>query len=264
MSLSVLGVNVDVLDRGTGEPVLFLHGNPDSSDAWTGVIDNLGEGYRCIAPDWPGFGRSQPAPDFDYSLSGHARFAAALLDALGVSEPVTVIGHDFGGVFGCAFAVEHEARVRRIVMMNAQFSSGYRWHRLARVWRTPVLGELFWALATRRMFVRGLRGASPRLPEEYANRAFDFVTPGMKGTVLKLYRASNPEDLRGWEDRLLALTKRVPTLAIWGDQDPYISPEYAEWFGGRSHHIADAGHWVQVEAPKEVARVLRQFLEETK
>ena len=123
MALSVLGVDIHVLDRGAGEPLLFLHGNPDSSDAWEGVIDHLGEGYRCIAPDWPGFGRSQPAPDFDYSLSGHARFVAALLDALAVSEPVTVIGHDFGGVFGCAFAVEHEARVRRLVMMKRMNSA---------------------------------------------------------------------------------------------------------------------------------------------
>jgi pimeloyl-ACP methyl ester carboxylesterase len=264
MTLSVLGVPVHVLDRGTGEPLLFLHGNPDSSDAWTGVIDHLGEGYRCIAPDWPGFGRSQPAPDFDYSLSGHARFVAALLDAIGVSERVTVIGHDFGGVFGCAFAVEHQERVRRLVMMNTQFSASYKWHRVAQIWRTPVLGELFFAFTTRGMFVRGLRSGSPNLPEEYANQAYELLTGDTKKAILRLYRESDPEKLVGWEERLLALTNRIPTLAIWGDQDPYISPSYAEWFGGRSHHVKEAGHWLQVEAPEEVARVLWQFLEETK
>lgn len=260
IKIEVQGANVHVVERGSGPAVLFLHGNPDSADIWEGVIERLSDRYRCLAPDLPGFGRSTPAPEPDYSLAGHARFVNALLDALEIRDPINLVGHDFGGIIACAFAAEHEARLRRLCVMDCFFQADYRWHPWARVWRTPLLGELAMAVMNRPMFVRELRGGSKGLPVEYARQAYSFVTPAMKRTVLRMYRALEPKMLAGgWEQRLLGVTSRVPTLAVWGERDRYIPPAFAGRFGGQVHRL-DAGHWVPAERPAEVAQLLSGFL----
>ena len=259
MKVFVQGVEIYVSERGSGPPVVLLHGNPDSSDVWDGVATQLSDRFRCLAPDLPGFGRSIPAPNADYSLAGQAAWLNDFLDALNISEPVDVVGHDVGGFYSCAFAVEHEQRLRRLAVMDTQFFTDYRWHFWGRVWRAPVLGEIAMATMSYPLFARELRRGSPAMPGDYPRRAYQFVTPEMKRAVLKLYRLMSPQAFRGWEDRLRAVTRRVPTLAIWGDKDPYIAPRFAESFGGRAHHFADAGHWVQLERPREVARLLAGF-----
>ena len=136
------GQSVHCEDRGTGTAALFLHGNPDTSRIWNGVIDRLQHRYRCIAPDLPGFGRSDiDLNTFDFSLDGLARWVEELLDSKGISDPTNLVVHDFGGIFGLAWAVKHPERVRAIGITNTLFQADYRWHVWARIWRTPYLGE---------------------------------------------------------------------------------------------------------------------------
>jgi pimeloyl-ACP methyl ester carboxylesterase len=258
-TVSVQGIPIYLTERGSGPPVVLLHGNPDSSDVWEGVIERLSDRFRCIAPDLPGFGRSIPAPDAGYTLTGQARWVNDFLDALNISEPVNLAGHDVGGFYACAFAVEHEPRLRRLALMDTQFFSDYKWHFWGRVWRTRLLGELAMASMSYPLFAREVRRGSVTPPPGYERKAYTHVTPQMKRTVLKLYRLMDPSVFRGWEDRLRAVTNRVPTLVIWGDHDPYITPNFAEHFGAQHvHHFPDAGHWPQVEKPAEVARLLAE------
>jgi len=269
-TVTAAGAYVHVVERGEGEPVVFLHGNPDFGDVWAPVISRLAGRYRCLAPDLPGFGRSAPLGTsdiaqydlsrFDFSLAGLSRFVAELLDALDLREPVALVGHDFGGIFACAFAAEHGDRLRRLALMNTAFQPDFRWHFWARVWRTPLLGELSMALQNRAAFVRELRRGSKGLPVKYAERAYAMFTPQVRRTVLRLYRATPASAFRGWDERLLATTGRVPTLVVWGDLDPYVEVGRAERFGGRVHHLPDTGHWPMVERPDEVARLLGEFL----
>jgi pimeloyl-ACP methyl ester carboxylesterase len=260
MTVEVLGAVVHVVERGSGPPVVFLHGNPDSADVWEPVIDRLAGGFRCLAPDLPGFGRSTPMPAPDYSPAGHARLVRELLDALELREPVALVGHDFGGITACAFAAQHGDRLRALGIMDCFFQSDYTWHPWARIWRMPLLGELAMASMNRPLFVRELRRGAPGLSAEYARNAYRLVTPTMKRTVLQMYRALDPKLLAdGWEQRLLQTTSRVPTIVIWGEHDPYIAAAYAERFGGAVHRL-DCGHWVQMEKPNEVARLLGGFL----
>jgi haloalkane dehalogenase len=78
--------------------------------------------------------------------------------------------------------------------------------------------------------------------------------------VLRLYRATDPENFAGWEEKLLELTRRVPTLVLWGDQDPYIPMSYADRFGAqRITHFPDCGHWLPLEAAVEVSGLLSEF-----
>src|SRR3982751_356877 len=103
MHVKVEGARIYVVEEGEsqGHPVLFLHGNPDSADMWSGVIDRLKtkHRYRCIAIDLPGFGRSEAPAGFDASLESEARFVDDLVSALGITEPLDIVGHDFGGHF---------------------------------------------------------------------------------------------------------------------------------------------------------------------
>ena len=193
-----------------------------------------------------------------------AGFVEQLLRSAGIKPPVDLISHDFGGRFALAWAIKHPADVRRIVVMNTAFFSDYRWHFWARMWRTPVLGELSMAVMNRPMFGRELgRGAGGRMPQEHVDRTWALITPRMKREVLRLYRASDPSTFKGWEDELLALTATKPTLVIWGDKDPYISSRYAERFNARKVvHLPEIGHWPAVEAPAACAEAILEFFSE--
>jgi len=151
---------VNRIDTGRGPPVLFLHGIPDSAEAWAGVIARLGPGVRCIAPDLPGFGDGAVPAGFAPTLAHMARFVDEVIAAAGVLEPVTLVVHDVGGAFGLAWALRHPGRVGRIVALNTAFFSDRRWHWGARILRTPGLGELAMALLPRRAFVRSVRRAA--------------------------------------------------------------------------------------------------------
>ena len=123
--LKVQGRTVHCEVRGEGAPVLFLHGNPDTSRIWTGIVERLQVRHRCIAPDLPGFGGSEcDADHFDFSLDGMARWVDDVVTAVGVSQPITLVVHDFGGVWGLAWAVKHPDRVRSVAITQYAFPGG--------------------------------------------------------------------------------------------------------------------------------------------
>jgi pimeloyl-ACP methyl ester carboxylesterase len=254
--------SIHVTEWGDGPPALLLHGNPDSGMMWNRVASRLGARFRCVAPDLPGFGHSEVPDGYDRSLEGMAHFVEQFLSAAEIKQPIDVVAHDFGGPFGFAWAVRHSDAVRRIVAINTLFFSDYHWHFWARVWRTPVLGEFSMAVMNRPMFGQEIRrGSGKRMTEEHIEATWALMTPSMKKEVLRLYRATNPENFKGWQDDFLGLTARKPTLVIWGDKDPYLSSRYAERFNARKvAHLPEIGHWAPVEAPAECAAAIMQFL----
>lgn len=253
-------VRTHVCAQGGGSPVLFLHGNPDTCELWDGVAQQMAPRHRCLAPDLPGFGRSEVPAGFDCSLEELAAWVDEVIVALGITEPLDLVVHDFGGLFGIAWAVRHPERVRRLAIMNTVFFPEYRWHFWARIWRTPLLGELSCALMTSWGLAMEMRRGSRRLPASHARAVYRRVTPEMTRMMLRLYRAANPEGFASWQDGLTALLRRVPSIVLWGDRDPYLDQRYAERFGAREvHHFPDAGHWLQVEEPAAVASHLLAF-----
>jgi pimeloyl-ACP methyl ester carboxylesterase len=261
MRLAVGGAGVHIAIEGQGPAVLFLHGNPDTHELWDGVIGRMKAQCRCLAPDLPGFGLSGEPIGFDCSLRGLAGWVDGLVEALGVTEPLDLVVHDFGGLFGLAWAVSHPGKVRRIGIMNTMFFPDYRWHFWARVWRRRWLGELSFALNTKRGMVMEMRRGSKGLPAAYAERAYDLISPAMRRMVLRLYRALDPDLLHGWQDGLRSLMARTPACVLWGDLDPYIDKQFAERFGASEvWHFPDAGHWLPVERSEAVAERLLAFL----
>ncbi len=257
--LNVQNAQIHLVEKGSGIPTLLLHGNPDSADMWEGVIARLSSQYRCYAPDLPGFGRSVAPGDFDCSLDNLARFIDDLVEAIGIREPLNLVIHDIGGFYGLAWAVKYPAKVRRLVIINTAFFSDYRWHFWGRVWRTPVLGEFSMLAMNWFSFLFELCRGSRKLTANYIRHAYSFVKSSWKRMVLRLYRATDPENFKGWEDELLKLTSRVPTQVLWGDHDPYISRKFAERFGAQQvYHFPDCGHWLPAEDPEGVAQRLME------
>jgi pimeloyl-ACP methyl ester carboxylesterase len=262
MQVRAGGADVFVRDRGTGPPILFLHGNPDTGDLWDEVVGRLHPRHRCIAPDLPGFGRSAAAGDFDCSFANLGRFLDELVGGVGAALPLDVVAHDFGGAFGMAWAIQHADKVRRIVVINHPFFvADYRWHRWARLWRTPLLGELSLRAMNWPAFHRVMRHGSRRLTREAIRRAYASLTLQWERMVLRLYRAADPAAFRAWEPRMLQLTARVPALVLWGRHDPYIPRWVADRFGAaRVVHLPNAGHWPPAELPDRVAAEIREFV----
>src|SRR3984893_14095070 len=116
----VQGLRLAHLDEGTGAPVLFMHGEPTWSFLWRKVLPAVRDaGFRCVAPDLVGFGRSDKPEDIDfYSYDRHVEHTATLLEDLDL-RGATMVVHDWGGPIGLRLAVEHPDRIERLVIIDA-------------------------------------------------------------------------------------------------------------------------------------------------
>jgi len=253
----------------TSPVVLLLHGNPDTADLWRATMARLPD-WRCVALDLPGFGDSEPHGDAP-SLPAFADWVSAALDALEIGTAVHVVAHDFGGPYGIAWAVLHPDRVASVALSNTLFFPGLRWHRWARVWRTPLLGELATALTPQWVFRAELRRGGPGLSQAHIDAAWARVTPATHRAVLRLYRATSPsvfgEPVPGrpesWHQAWLMLARSVPSLTLWGERDPYLRVAWIEELGTRQvERFPHSGHWLPAEDPDGFTARLADFLSE--
>ena len=234
--------------RGGDPPILSLHGVPDSSELWTPFLERAGG----IAPDLPGFGRSAKRGDLDYSIAGYADWLERFCDHVGLDR-IRLAVHDWGAV-GLAFAQRAPERIERLVAIDAvPFLPGYRWHPIARVWRTPVAGEIAMGLAIGPI-VRRL------LPDGRAEPVLEHFDPGTQRAILRLYRSSPPEVLAAAGRDLGAIA--APALVLHGARDRYIPARFADGpvaalGDGRAEHVEGAGHWPWLDRPELVERVAR-------
>jgi len=243
---------------GGGRAVpLYLHGVPTNSDDW---VEFLARGGG-VAPDLPGFGRSGKPGSLAYTIDEYAGFVEAFLERRAI-ERVSIVVHDWGAV-GLAFAQRHRERVERVVVINAvPLLAGYRWHRTARIWRTPVLGELLMGSTTRRtlrLLSREGNATPGPMPERWLDTVLDHFDQGTQRAILRLYRSSPPDVLAAAGSRLGEIG--APALVVWGTRDPYIparfARDYADALGGAELlTLDDAGHWPWLDRPEVIDRVV--------
>ncbi len=276
-------------------PTLYLHGVPGNSDEWVAPREHRAErpwrrrwwrtkGARDewivpgayasgflertggLAVDLPGFGRSGKPGYLSYTIAEYDRFIERFLDELGVAR-VRLVMHDWGAV-GLSFAQRLPERVERLVIVNAvPLLPGYRWHRIARIWRTPALGELMMG-ATNRSTLRQLTresNVSPGpLPEAWLDSVLEHFDQGTQRAILRLYRSSPPEVLAEAGAHLGEL--EMPALVVWGMRDPYIPASFAGAYaralpGAELLEVPDAGHWPWFDRPELIERIA-SFLRE--
>ena len=115
--IDVLGARMAFVERGTGSPIVFLHGNPTSSYLWRNVMPHVEAFGRCIAPDLIGMGDSDKVGG-EYRFVDHRRYLDRFLEEMGVADDVTLVVHDWGGGLGFDWANRHRDAVRALVYME--------------------------------------------------------------------------------------------------------------------------------------------------
>lgn len=268
--VTVAGHRLRVLTAGGGPAVLLLHGFAVSADDWRPTVALLAEaGYRAIAPDALGFGRSDKPGGAAYSLHGFANLYAGLLDALG-AETAAVVGHSMGGKYALATTILHPARVSRLLIAD---SEGFMQIPLfmRKGGALPFLGEVILALSARPALIRlQLAGAfadpgryvTPELVERGRATLGD---PGVRRTMLAMSRNYAANDLKesGLWPRLGEI--RCPTLVVWGAEDRMFPARYARDAqaalpGAQLAVIPRCGHFPQIEAAEQFHELLLGLL----
>jgi pimeloyl-ACP methyl ester carboxylesterase len=250
---------------GEGPPAVLVHGVPTHSEDWLPILERMRG--PAIALDLPGFGRSErPPPErFDYSMGAYGDFVERFLDAMSIGEYSLAV-HDWGPVALLA-AQRHPERVRRLVVINAvPLMPGYRWHRTARTWRTPVLGELSTRIWSRRALELALRESrgdwSPHQPA-FVDLIADHLDRGTFRAILALYRSAPEPELAAAGSALGSIT--APALVVWGMKDRYLPARFGRaWAEGLPNaellELPDTGHWPWREEPSVIPRIVG-FLE---
>lgn len=282
------GVTLHCVDQGQGEPLIFLHGFPETHRTWRHQLPVLARSHRVIAPDQRGYGRSSKPR----GLSAYARDVLmadvmALADALGLDR-FTLIGHDWGGGLGWGLAMAHPKRVSRLVILNAphpwlfqrsliQNADQRAASQYMRDLRRPGFHADVKALGLASFFESRFldRVATAHLhPQDKALYLSEWGHEDALETMLNWYGASaavvpaldEPASLPAW-----ALNPprpvEVPTLVLWGMADRSLMPMQLEGLEDlvsdlRIVRLDGVDHFVPWEAPERVNAEIRQFLEE--
>jgi pimeloyl-ACP methyl ester carboxylesterase len=264
------GVRSPVLEAGPAgadDAVVFVHGNPGVARDWLALLEPAGVFARAIAITMPGFGDADKPRELPYTVPGYARHLGGALDRLGVRRAHLVL-HDFGGPWALQWAAEHPDRHASTTLINTGVLLRERWHALARVWRTPGLGELFFATSTRRGMRQFMRRTNPdTFPVAFADHLFDlYQDEGTRRAVLQLYR-NTPIGPHVAAVAPALREHQRPALVVWGAKDPYLKVRLAErqrevFRDARVTILPESGHWPLADDPAAVVAAVLPFLRE--
>jgi non-heme chloroperoxidase len=252
------GPTINYAEHGSpdGQPVLFLHGWPDSSFSFSRVIPFLPERYRVFVLDQRGFGDSE-RPATGYSIRDFADDAAAFLDAMNIAR-AAVVGHSFGSFVGRRLAIAHPDRVERLVLI------GTGW--LGRNEVTTEVQRLMLDLAdpVSEQFAREFQASTV-----YAAVPGDFfdglVTESLK-MPSRIWQAAF-DGIMGYEDTSDLARITAPTLLMWGTRDALFSKldqdrVLGQIRGARLRTYQEIGHCPNWECPEQLAADLRAFIDD--
>jgi haloalkane dehalogenase len=262
------GLRVAHRDEGEGPPVVFLHGEPTWSFLWRKVIPPVQDaGFRCIAPDLPGFGASDKPTDVAwYSYDRHTAFVAELLSDLDI-EGATIVVHDWGGPIGLRLAVEQPERIDRIVILDTGLFTGRQ--RMSDAW----LRFRDFVARTEDLPVSLLvRGACLRDPGPDVLAAYEapFPTPASKAGArafpnLIPQSPDAPGAEKGRELIDALRTDGRPMLILWADSDLVLPLQTGEDFaaaiaGPAPRVIPQASHFLQEDQGPQIGAIIAEWL----
>lgn len=251
------------VDLGRGEPIVFLHGIPTWGWLWHHQARALAATHRVLVPDLPGFGFSDQADRFDRSIARQAEWIDAWLGQLGV-ESATVVGHDIGGGVAQRLATLFARRVGRLCLMNVVCYDNWPVEALLQLGHPTLSRKLSPA-----MLLRGLKLA---LRAGFAHAPRDglldsilapYATPAGKTSLVRAASSLDTNLTTEIVDRLPGIA--APTLVLWGQADLLLSPRYGERLvrdipDARFEPIAEAGHFVMLDAPQAVTQRVARFI----
>jgi pimeloyl-ACP methyl ester carboxylesterase len=284
------GVTLNLASAGPedGEPIIFLHGFPESHRTWRYQLDGLSDRYRVHAPDQRGFAASdKPSGVENYETDRIVADVMALADSLGLDH-FTLAGHDWGGAVAWTAALSHPLRVKRLIIANAPHPLVFQKSLIddgpqreasqyINVFRSPAAEAAITGMGLENFLDRVMlsHADSTRLPEEERRRYLDdWSQPGVLTTMLNWYRASKMVVPAPGEEAAAPLWTqapfpklKMPVLVVWGLKDTALLPVQ---LGGLHDLIEDlrvvtsptASHFITWEEPGIVTSAIRDFMAE--
>jgi pimeloyl-ACP methyl ester carboxylesterase len=258
-----------LLSRGSGYPVLFIHGFPTSSRLWSSVIDRLHDRFTCLAVDLPGLGRT---PRTSYAAN-QLEVLAEQIEQIRAERNIEkwhVVGHDAGSAVAVHYAYRFQKHVDHLVLLSPAMFPELKPFHLFRLIRIPVVGELLAPIISAIFWKIAMRMALSNLKAECDTFVEDFRAPflGLRGAwrLMSVLRFGDPaEVLAGIPTMLPHLL--VPTLILQGAQDKAVQERFAQRASAlipRSTVVlVDSGHFIPLNSPEIVAAELRCFFERT-
>jgi pimeloyl-ACP methyl ester carboxylesterase len=254
--------------------ILLLHGFPTSSHMFRNLIPALADRYHLVAPDLPGFGFSD-APDrkqFRYSFENLAGVIDQFTQTIGVDRYAIYV-FDYGAPVGLRLALAHPERITAIISQNGNaYEEGLSqgWNPIQKYWKEPTaenraaLREFLTPEATKSQYLYGVSNATLVAPEAYELDSALLNRPGNDEIQLDLFLdyASNVALYPKFHEYFRS--KQPPTLAVWGNSDPFFLPPGAEAFKrdnpGTEVHFFETGHFALETHAQEIANAIRDFL----
>ena len=260
------------LGNPANPPVLLLHGVPENLQAWYDVAPLLAEKYHVLALDWPGFGGSDPlaSPD-DYTSRRFAEIIVDFMDSLSIGQ-ANLVATDIALLPALLVGLEHPERVAKLAVMDGipfprpQYSS---WELKAFARKGSILGKAlvrwFPSVTAQISYFKGFyRGHS--IPAEVRQ---EFLADGSRKSNQEAFLSYFQNFHIGqeyFESRAHEL--RTPVLVVWGKYDRFISRKLGHEIAqslpnARLEVIDKSGHYVHMDTPRELVRIVTQFLDET-
>ena len=262
------GLRLAHLDVGEGQPVVLFHGEPTWSYLWRKVIPPLRDaGFRCIAPDYAGFGRSDKPTDVGwYSYDRHTELVASLLEDLDLRDATAVV-HDWGGPIGLRLSAERPDRIARMVVMDTGLFTGEQ--KMSEPWKVfrdfvERTEDLPISMLVRNACARGM--------DDEVAAAYDAPYPeprakaGARAFPLMLPTSPEMPGAAAGKRVLEALrTDERPKLHLWADSDPIIPFKVGERFAeainaDAPEKIENASHFLQEDAGEEIGARIAEWL----
>jgi len=273
--VQVDGVGIFYREAGPRDAptIVLLHGFPSSSREFDTVIPLLATKYHLIAPDYPGFGRSDaPSPvDYTYTFDHLAETMRDLLEKLKVTD-YTMYLHDYGAPIGFRIVLAHTGQLHALIIQNGNIYEaglGPKWAKIAEYWADPnahpeVLNAFLSFEATKVRHLAGTSHPDRYDPGTWISEYADLSRPGQReiqADLLYDYR-TNVAFYPKWQSWLRC--HQPPTLVVWGENDPsFIAPgaeAYRRDLPNAEIHLLDAGHFALDERTDEIADLILKFM----
>jgi len=271
-----------IIEPGRGDPILLLHGEPTWGYLYRRFIPALSPFGTVVVPDHMGFGKSETPQDRDYKIRDHVDNLEGLIDHLAM-EDITIVGQDWGGPIGAAYALRHPERVKRLVLMNTGppgaapagaktvvEADWYQWIHGDTNSEAVLsnLGSTILSVLKRIGFER-----TDHVDETWIRAyAAPFPTPAdCKGAIAFPQCIANHETMETMLEHIANLPALAakPAMYVHGEEDRAIPTDFAvgcfksTWPDGPVVTLPGVGHFLQEDAPEAVIALIQQFLQMT-
>jgi haloalkane dehalogenase len=279
--IAAAGIEIAYIDTGSGDPIVLLHGNPTSSYLWRNVIPHLAGLGRCLAPDLAGMGQSGKAPDGSYRFVDHSRYIDTWFAALGLTQKITLVVHDWGSALGFHWACRNRDAVKGIAYMEA-IVTPLRWddwpenaRNIFQLMRSPAGEEL---VLQKNIFVeRILPGAILRklTKEEMAAYRQPWLEPGESRRPMLTWPRQIPvdgepadvtaivNDYAQW----LSADSTLPKLFVNGEPGAILTGRqraYCRTWPNQREVTISGAHFVQEDSPNQIGEAIAGWYRDVK